>query len=80
MQELFQGLGIIHYRTCAYTPQQNGVVKRKHRHLLEVARALGFQGGIPIMFLGHYILTTAYIINKLPSQTLMDKSPSEVFF
>ncbi|XP_071688346.1 uncharacterized protein [Rutidosis leptorrhynchoides] len=31
--------GIVNQTTCAYTPQQNGIAKRKHRHLLNVARA-----------------------------------------
>ncbi|KAL0289241.1 UNVERIFIED_CONTAM: Retrovirus-related Pol polyprotein from transposon RE2, partial [Sesamum radiatum] len=34
--------GIIHQRSCAYTRQQNGVVERKHRFLLDIARDVQF--------------------------------------
>ena len=47
---LFNFLGIVHQRTCVYTPQQNGVTERKHRHLLEVARALDFKVTSPLNF------------------------------
>lgn len=42
--------GILHQTSCVDTPSQNGVAKRKNRHLLETARALLFQMQVPKSF------------------------------
>lgn len=46
MLNVYKNFGIEHQRSCIETLQQNGVVERKHRHLLELARVLYFQSNV----------------------------------
>ena len=50
MPTFYSSTGIIHQKTCAYTPQQNGVVELKHQYLVNVARSLLFQSSLPLKF------------------------------
>ena len=45
--EFLKEKGILHQSTCCEIPQQNGIVERKNRLLLEVARALMFSMNAP---------------------------------
>ena len=61
---------ILHQSSCAYTPQQNGVVERKNRHLVETARTLLLHHKVPQHFWGDAILSACYLINRMPSSVL----------
>ena len=69
--------GIVHLSSCVDTPQQNGIAKRKNRHLLKVARSLMFSTHVPKHFLGKAVLTTTYLINRMPSKILKFKTPCQ---
>ncbi|GJZ06282.1 ribonuclease H-like domain-containing protein [Tanacetum coccineum] len=47
---MFFELGIFHQTSCCHTPRQNGIAERKHRHLLNVAKSLMFQGEFLLVF------------------------------
>ena len=54
LQSFFKDNGVLFQH---YTPQQNGVVERKHRHILQVERALKIQAQLPNQFWGECALT-----------------------
>nr|XP_033510381.1 uncharacterized protein LOC117275130 [Nicotiana tomentosiformis] len=55
--DVFSKQGIFHQTTCVGTPQQNEIVERKHKHLLETSRALLYQSHLPILFWEDCVLT-----------------------
>lgn len=78
--QFFDSHGILHQKSCAYRPQQNARVERKHRYILEVARALRFQAGLPLNLWGACVMTAVHLINRLPSFVLGNKTPYEKLY
>ncbi|CAL9012537.1 unnamed protein product [Prunus brigantina] len=77
MKDFFQQNGTTYQHSCVYTPQQNGVVERKHRHILESAGALRFQAHLPLPFWAECVLTAVHLINLLPTPLLSQQTPFE---
>ena len=49
-QNFLSSKGILHQLTCPYTPAQNGVAERKHRHLIETTIALMHHSSFPCLY------------------------------
>ncbi|XP_074306293.1 uncharacterized protein LOC141641533 [Silene latifolia] len=77
LKPYFSEQGMVFQSSCVGTPQQNGRVERKHQHILNVARALRFQSGLPIKFWGECVLAAAFVINRTPSRVLQGVTPYE---
>jgi len=59
--------GILQQTSSAYTPQQNGIVECKNRHLIKTTRTFLIHGGVSQCFWGDAILSACYLINRMSS-------------
>jgi transposase InsO family protein len=65
--------GIKHEFSSPYTPQQNGVVERKNRTLLDMARTMLHEYKTPDRFWAEAINTACYSINRLYLHRILKK-------
>ena len=72
--------GISHQLTCPYTSEQNGVVERKHRHIVSMGRCLLYQAGVPDSYWVHAFHTATFLINRTSTSLLKGSSPFRVLF
>ncbi|GKB09211.1 gag-pol polyprotein [Tanacetum coccineum] len=77
---LLKSDGTIYQTSCTDTPQQNGVSKRKHRHLIETARSFLLSADVPSVFWGEAVLTAMYVINIIPTAHNSGLSPFEKLY
>ena len=75
-----EGHGILHQFSCPHTPQQNGRVERKIRHLVETGLALMAQSFLPSKYWTYAFQTAVYLINLLPAKLLHFQSPIQALF
>jgi Reverse transcriptase (RNA-dependent DNA polymerase)/GAG-pre-integrase domain/gag-polypeptide of LTR copia-type len=72
---------IIHQTSCPYTPQQNGLAERKHRHIVELSLAIMSHASIPLHFWDHIFQSVVFLINRLPpSHSSATSSPYHLLY
>ncbi|KAJ9565681.1 hypothetical protein OSB04_001647 [Centaurea solstitialis] len=89
IEEYLASVGITHNFSAPRTPQQNGVVERKNRTLVDAARTMLNASGIPLTFWAKAVSAACYTQNrslvvkrfeKTPYQLLHNKRPNIKFF
>src|ERR1044072_8549059 len=71
--------GISHNFSAPRTPQQNGVVERKNRFLVELARPILSDANLPKYFWADAVSTACYVGNRVIIRPILKKTPYELF-
>ncbi|GJS82192.1 retrovirus-related pol polyprotein from transposon TNT 1-94 [Tanacetum coccineum] len=89
LREYYEKVGISHETFVARSPQQNGVVERRNRTLIEAARTMLIYAKAPLFLWPEAVATACYTQNrfivrirhgKMPYELLHDKPPDLLFF
>nr|GFB14371.1 hypothetical protein [Tanacetum cinerariifolium] len=76
----FAAEGILHQTSVARTPEQNGVVKRRNRTLVEAARTMLSTAKVPLFFRAEAIATACFTQNYGENLDKMKEKGDECIF
>lgn len=77
--QLCEQAGIQRHLTAPYSPQQNGVVERRNRSVMAMARSLMKGMSVPGRFWGEAVRHAVYLLNRLPTKAMGDRTPFEAW-
>ena len=78
VEEFLEEEGIKHEFSAPYTPQQNGVVERKNRTLIDMARTMLGEFKTPERFWSEAVNTACHAINRVYLHRLLKKTSYEL--
>nr|GEZ57048.1 putative ribonuclease H-like domain-containing protein [Tanacetum cinerariifolium] len=78
LKEYFDSVGISHQMSSVRTPQQNGVVKRRNRPLVEAARTILIFSRAPLFLWAEAIATACFTQNRSIIHRRFNKTPYEL--
>lgn len=70
--------GIKRHLTAPYSPQQNGVVERRNRTLMEMTRSILKHMHVPKVLWGEAVRHSTYLINRIATRSLKEQTPYEM--
>ncbi|WVZ52943.1 hypothetical protein U9M48_003941 [Paspalum notatum var. saurae] len=79
-ENFYRDLGLEHQFSSPYTPPQNGVVERKNRTLVEMARMMLDEHTTPRRFWAEAVNTACYIANRIFLRAFLGKTSYELRF
>nr|GEV37592.1 putative ribonuclease H-like domain-containing protein [Tanacetum cinerariifolium] len=74
----YDSFGIFHQKSVPRTPQQNGVVERRNRTLVEAARIMLIFSKAPMFLWAEAVATACYTQNRSLIQTRHNKTPYDM--
>lgn len=77
--EFLEAAGIRREFSVEYTPQQNSVAERANRTIVEMARCMLLQSGVPTSLWAEAVNTAVFLRNRCPSRAAVDKTPLELW-
>ncbi|GKA39465.1 putative ribonuclease H-like domain-containing protein [Tanacetum coccineum] len=78
LTDYYESVGITHEKTVLRTPQQNGVVERRNRTLVEAARTMLIFSKAPLFLWAEAVATACYTQNRSLIHTLHNKTLYEL--
>ncbi|CAL1404258.1 unnamed protein product [Linum trigynum] len=80
LRDLYRSLGTLCQKSCPGVSQQNGLVERKNRHVVELTRALLLDSHVPSIFWPEAVATAVRLINYQITPVLDHRSPFFTLF
>jgi hypothetical protein len=78
-REIYEKAGIRRQLTAPYSPQQNGIVERRNRTVMEMARSVMKSMKIPGIFWGEAVRHSVHLLNRLPTKPMGNRTPFEAW-
>ena len=78
LRDYFEKVGIVHQTSIARTPEQNGVVERRNRTLVEAARTMLINAQLPDYLWAEAVSTACYTQNRCMINKRHKRTPYEL--